>query len=230
MPHPRHVFVPAAWAGPTNSVSNSASTAYPASSAAFHPLPRTPQPPDTLRNLAIHRLKWILRGVEFQRLKYPARRSTLAAFVSRSGFLWSWRRDLNPRPSDYKSDALPAELRQLFTHPETRPEADSCADTLQLSAYTAQNTRLAHSSTASKRASPLKITPANPKNKAFTRTLPVTLCRSGSGCQNSKPTRVVLQKHHPPAEDWAGFLHHFSRSRFFKERLPWARQFARSYL
>ncbi len=25
---------------------------------------------------------------------------------------WSWRRDLNPRPSDYKSDALPAELRQ----------------------------------------------------------------------------------------------------------------------
>ncbi len=24
----------------------------------------------------------------------------------------SWRRDLNPRPSDYKSDALPAELRQ----------------------------------------------------------------------------------------------------------------------
>ena len=27
-------------------------------------------------------------------------------------FFWSWRRDLNPRPSDYKSDALPAELRQ----------------------------------------------------------------------------------------------------------------------
>jgi hypothetical protein len=26
---------------------------------------------------------------------------------------WSWRRDLNPRPSDYKSDALPTELRQL---------------------------------------------------------------------------------------------------------------------
>ena len=29
--------------------------------------------------------------------------------------LWSWRRDLNPRPSDYKSDALPAELRQPKT-------------------------------------------------------------------------------------------------------------------
>src|SRR5712664_3522997 len=30
-----------------------------------------------------------------------------------SNFIWqSWRRDLNPRPSDYKSDALPTELRQ----------------------------------------------------------------------------------------------------------------------
>lgn len=28
------------------------------------------------------------------------------------GWEWSWRRDLNPRPSDYKSDALPTELRQ----------------------------------------------------------------------------------------------------------------------
>lgn len=27
---------------------------------------------------------------------------------------WSWRRDLNPRPSDYKSDALPTELRQQW--------------------------------------------------------------------------------------------------------------------
>src|SRR3990172_1468832 len=25
---------------------------------------------------------------------------------------WSWRRDLNPRPADYKSAALPTELRQ----------------------------------------------------------------------------------------------------------------------
>ena len=33
----------------------------------------------------------------------------------RFSFMWSWRRDLNPRPSDYKSDALPAELRQLFS-------------------------------------------------------------------------------------------------------------------
>ena len=27
-------------------------------------------------------------------------------------YSWSWRRDLNPRPSDYKSDALPTVLRQ----------------------------------------------------------------------------------------------------------------------
>jgi hypothetical protein len=26
--------------------------------------------------------------------------------------IWSWRRESNPRPSDYKSDALPTELRQ----------------------------------------------------------------------------------------------------------------------
>ena len=35
------------------------------------------------------------------------------ARVKRECFLkWSWRRGLNPRPSDYKSDALPTELRQ----------------------------------------------------------------------------------------------------------------------
>src|ERR1700680_351009 len=33
-------------------------------------------------------------------------------FQYRSLKCWSWRRDLNPRPSDYKSDALPTELRQ----------------------------------------------------------------------------------------------------------------------
>jgi hypothetical protein len=37
---------------------------------------------------------------------------------------WSWRRDLNPRPSDYKSDALPAELRQ-----QTFPRAQLSIDT-----------------------------------------------------------------------------------------------------
>ena len=42
-----------------------------------------------------------------------ARRNTLcfAASLCRARS-WSWRRESNPRPSDYKSDALPTELRQ----------------------------------------------------------------------------------------------------------------------
>jgi hypothetical protein len=45
---------------------------------------------------------------------------------------WSWRRDLNPRPSDYKSDALPAELRQ--PNPPEKPvrKPETRADTLPL--------------------------------------------------------------------------------------------------
>jgi hypothetical protein len=44
---------------------------------------------------------------------FCARTARVRAIASTSGKLfWSWRRDLNPRPSDYKSDALPAELRQ----------------------------------------------------------------------------------------------------------------------
>ena len=41
----------------------------------------------------------------------------LAAWVSLHSdieiFLWSWRRDLNPRPAVYKTAALPTELLQL---------------------------------------------------------------------------------------------------------------------
>src|SRR5258707_9353872 len=40
----------------------------------------------------------------------PCRKSSRLAPLA--NIWWSWRRDLNPRPSDYKSDALPAELRQ----------------------------------------------------------------------------------------------------------------------
>ena len=29
--------------------------------------------------------------------------------------IWSWREELNPRPADYKSAALPTELHQLFS-------------------------------------------------------------------------------------------------------------------
>src|SRR5665213_4559978 len=42
---------------------------------------------------------------------------------------WSWRRDLNPRPPDYKSGALPAELRQPTprrnAHPLARADRDN---------------------------------------------------------------------------------------------------------
>src|SRR5215470_8826343 len=42
--------------------------------------------------------------------------SRCTSLAPRSPPNWSWRRDLNPRPSDYKSDALPAELRQQCSH------------------------------------------------------------------------------------------------------------------
>ena len=42
--------------------------------------------------------------------------SRCTSLAPRSPPNWSWRRDLNPRPSDYKSDALPAELRQQSSH------------------------------------------------------------------------------------------------------------------
>src|SRR5215469_3968372 len=42
------------------------------------------------------------------------KRASPTRFEKPVRFNWSWRRDLNPRPSDYKSDALPAELRQQF--------------------------------------------------------------------------------------------------------------------
>ena len=47
----------------------------------------------------------------------------LLRLVARSRLrFWSWRRDLNPRPSDYKSDALPAELRQRAALFGLRPD------------------------------------------------------------------------------------------------------------
>jgi hypothetical protein len=42
----------------------------------------------------------------------PAGHILLRAMLAAELVLWSWRRDSNPRPSDYKSDALPTELRQ----------------------------------------------------------------------------------------------------------------------
>ena len=47
------------------------------------------------------------------RRRMPKPMSIFGSFRLTPFELWSWRRELNPRPSDYKSDALPTELRQL---------------------------------------------------------------------------------------------------------------------
>ena len=41
--------------------------------------------------------------------KYPPQHINNTLLIT---FLWSWRWDLNPQPADYKSAALPIELRQ----------------------------------------------------------------------------------------------------------------------
>ena len=41
---------------------------------------------------------------------------------------WSWRRDLNPQPADYKSAALPIELRQRGLNGVTSEEKDGDAE------------------------------------------------------------------------------------------------------
>jgi hypothetical protein len=51
------------------------------------------------------------RGIDIP--ESAAHRCARLCREGRTAILWSWRRDSNPRPSDYKSDALPAELRQL---------------------------------------------------------------------------------------------------------------------
>src|SRR5271169_4624829 len=45
-------------------------------------------------------------------MQEPASRKKFGIHPLIQNFWQSWRRDLNPRPSDYKSDALPTELRQ----------------------------------------------------------------------------------------------------------------------
>ena len=44
----------------------------------------------------------------------PLQMQLLALHHARQVKKWSWREELNPRPADYKSAALPTELRQPF--------------------------------------------------------------------------------------------------------------------
>jgi hypothetical protein len=55
------------------------------------------------------------KSTEWSALEKPVAPPTESAVrrkIRPAVVLWSWRRDSNPRPSDYKSDALPTELRQ----------------------------------------------------------------------------------------------------------------------
>jgi hypothetical protein len=67
------------------------------------------------------------RGIDIP--ESAAHRCARPCREGRTAVLWSWRRDSNPRPSDYKSDALPAELRQLNN---SAPRAGSTSSREQL--------------------------------------------------------------------------------------------------
>ena len=60
------------------------------------------------------RMEWVWKNLL---RRYRVRRTagnSSACYRYFANVLWSWRRDLNPRPPDYKSGALPTELRQQF--------------------------------------------------------------------------------------------------------------------
>ena len=69
-------------------------------------------------------------------INHSATCALVAARLGISG--WSWRRDLNPRPSDYKSDALPAELRQPAFYQPTQAPAQNRHQTANNAANDAQ--------------------------------------------------------------------------------------------
>ncbi len=79
--------------------------------------------PENLRHFGASAPQWIHRRGQARRKIHPHRSKLAAAFRPRNPEEWSWRRDLNPRPSDYKSDALPAELRQPMPPRKLAPES-----------------------------------------------------------------------------------------------------------
>ena len=61
-------------------------------------------------------IKFVVVGGGFEPPKAYADRFTVCSLWPLGNptiFFWSWRWDLNPQPADYKSAALPIELRQL---------------------------------------------------------------------------------------------------------------------
>src|SRR4029077_16224941 len=59
-------------------------------------------------------------------------------------FKFSWRRDLNPRPSDYKSDALPTELRQPAQTQQSYHTGNAIASGFALRARTLPGREIGH--------------------------------------------------------------------------------------
>ena len=105
----------------------------------FHPTfahAATPEPLRTLRSL---HWKWDHRENRPGAPKKQPPVNLLPLVVRfRLRIAWSWRRDLNPRPSDYKSDALPAELRQ----PKAILRLNRRAGTLPFSAHYGTETKV----------------------------------------------------------------------------------------
>ena len=81
----------------------------------------SPSPPPRVLSLILHPCSPWCRGQDSNLRRALARRVyspvplTARPPLHASAACWSRRRDLNPRPSDYKSDALPTELRRPAT-------------------------------------------------------------------------------------------------------------------
>jgi hypothetical protein len=110
--------------------------------------------PESLR-LSEHAPQWEHRRGWIQRFHSPAEPKICCRPFPESVSKWSWRRDLNPRPSDYKSDALPAELRQPDHRKNIAGKTPGDPRTHSNSAHnTAQFLRLAHRKRGSNRCKP----------------------------------------------------------------------------
>ena len=73
----------------------------------------SPENPHQKKNRA-RKAKNSLSGL-FRSVLFPIKRRKTYTRPQRA--FWSWRRELNPQPTDYKSVALPIELRQPGTSP-----------------------------------------------------------------------------------------------------------------
>src|SRR5882762_295934 len=131
--HPSYFILPI-WSGRRDSNSRPSAWKADALPTELHPpetlpivnfqLPiRKPSKQESNRQLAIENRQslWCrgqdsnLRRALARRVYSPVPLTTRPPLHALSNGCWSRRRDLNPRPSDYKSDALPTELRRHAT-------------------------------------------------------------------------------------------------------------------